>query len=350
MNSPRLCSIWLSLVLVVLSQAALADLYTGQGVLDEQPGASDRALMDALDEVLLRLSGRAEAPLRVELGLGLAEAQRLVQARQRVRVPVPVVAEDGLPTGEVEEQLRLQVQFDRAAIDARLAAAGVPRWGRERPTILLWVAMEDEAGARMLSSELALELRIQEQARRLGLDILRPLGDGLDLAEVAVADVRGGFLDASEPALVRYQASLPAMFDLRRTETGWNGRWFWRQDGRDQSANLVADSPAELIQRGLEAMLSSLAERYAVSSEAASGQRRVRVSPIRDQVQFAEVLRYLENLSMVEAVRVSSARGAEIEFELSLSSGGLEDALALGGLLQLGPALPDGGLDLYLDQ
>jgi len=337
----RDCLAGLCLLLVLLASPLTADdgLYVGQGALDPEAPDLDAALLQALDEVIVRLTGRADSAVREQLGLGLGQVRTLVQSQQRVQVPL--VDEKG----EIDTAIRLQVEFNSSALDQRLAEADLPSLGRERPDLLLWIAIEDEQGVR-LAEDAVLDAVLAEQARRLGLDILRPLGDALDLGEVAATDIRGGFLSASDSALERYQADVPVMLDLRRIQPDlWSASWFWRIDGLDRSINLRGDSMAALVTSGMEALLASLVSRYGVRPDSLGSRRQgIVVAPIDDEVQYAEVLGYLEGLSMVESVRVLAARERSIDFELILSSGGLIDALTLGGLLEVQQTLPDGRL------
>ncbi len=326
---------------------AVADLYTGEAVIDgEATVDGDELLLRAFDEVLVRLTGQVNDSPRSMLGIAASQIRTLVQSQQRIRV-------NGYgDQGEPIEQLRLKVVFDSSLVNERLARNRIARLGRERPALLLWVALDDETGSRVAGSEsVALNWRIQEAARRLGLDIVRPLGDVLDLAEVQVSDVRGGFLDAAVPGLRRYQSGVPVMLDLRAGTEDWSSRWFWRLDGRDRSLNHTAGNPFELVEQGLEVILASLADRYATQqSISGEGIQRVTVGPILDSVQYAEVLRYLQNLSMVESLKLISAHGRELEFELTLSSGGFEDVIRLGDLLIVDQRFPDGRLYLKLNR
>lgn len=337
--------LYLLMLLSLTPLMARDGLYTGQGILDPDTPDLDAALLQALDEVLLRLTGRPEASARESFGLGTREARSLIQSQQRVQVPV--IEENGA----TDLELRLQVEFNPAALDRLLVEAALPRLGRERPDLLLWAAIDDDQGVR-LDVGAGLESVLGEQARRLGLEVLRPIGDALDLNEVSAADVRGGFLDAGDAALERYQAEIPVMLDLRQIEPDlWTARWFWRIDGRDRSTNLRADSPAALVTSGMELILSSLAQRYAVRPDSLGPrQQSIVVSPINDEIQYAEVLSYLDQLSMVDSVRVLAARGQSVDFELTLRSGGLDDALALGGVLEVEETLPDGRLSLTFAQ
>lgn len=326
------------------AQQVRADsLYTGEALLGVEGSAAPGPALRALDEVLTRLTGVTDRSLVEAFQLGAAELRLLVLSEQRIRRQRP-----GSEPGRLIEELRLKVDFDAQALDRLLASHGLPRLGRERPAVLLWLVTEDEAGP-SLSVDAALEYAIVEQGRRLGLDLIRPLGDLMDLSEVEPADVRGGFLDSAEPAARRYGAGVIAMLDLRPEDDQWLGRWSWRLEGRDDGRRLQAETAEAVLATGLEQILAALAERFAVAAGATeSGLRRVRIIGVADEVQYVEVLRYLEGLGAVADVRVTGARGREVDLELSLSRPGFEDALSIGGVLAVDERHPGGDLVLRL--
>ncbi|MFU8833287.1 MAG: DUF2066 domain-containing protein, partial [Wenzhouxiangella sp.] len=184
------------------------------------------------------------------------------------------------------------------------------------------------------------------------LDIVRPLGDALDMAEVQLADIRGGFIDAAVTGARRYGAGVVAMLDLREQDGYWTGRWSWRLDGRDGGMTLTADRPGKLIELGMQGILEILVDRYAVhrGHNAGGELQRIVVEGIVDPVQYAEVSSYLGGLSVVEQLRVIGARGRQIEFELTLAGGGLDDAISLSRILTVDRLEPDGRLYLRLQQ
>jgi len=319
--------------------AAMArDLYIGETVLPEGGRIDNQVLLRALDEVLVRLTGQVEQSPVESLGLGPADVDGLVQTRHTVRRDR--MTEDG----EMVSELRARAEFDEPAINQLLRENRIPRWGRERPAILLWMAVDDEDGV-SFADDPWLESVVAEEARRLGLDIVYPLGDALDMAEVTLADIRGGFIDSSVAAAQRYGTGVIAMFDLRADsgldDTIWSARWSWRVGGSDgglQHTGLYRDM---LVRRGMERLAATMASRYAIRDAEGEGRlRRVRVEGIIDDVQFAEVLSYLDNLGIVDDVRIVAARERSLEFELDLSGDGLEQFLEMGGLLvRDGPAV-----------
>lgn len=334
-----LCAVMIRLLLIVLSLTAglaaqslgAAPLYVGEVAVERQQGsAADR--LSALDQVLARLTGRFDTSLVRELGLGAQDLDELVLSQQLAEYPVIT------PAGKREVGLRLEVEFDEPAINELLRRNQLPRWGRERPAVLLWMAIEDEMGTRFVDSAY-LEFLVREHARRVGLDLIRPLSDALDLAEVTLADVRGGFLGSAEASARRYGAGVIAMLDLRRRggsddEVLWNARWRWRVEGQDAGINHSGEGLETLIGAGLQRLASRLAARYGVvDTDGALSRWLVSVEGIVDEVQYAEVLRHLDSLSVVEDVRVVSAGGREVVFEVVAGGERIETYLTLGGLL-----------------
>lgn len=335
-----------SLLLAMLLAAPLAaarDLYVGQVPLEGQAAVTPADLTRALDQVLVRLTGMVDESPAAAIGLAPADVTRLLVSQQRVRVSRLDLE------GQSTETLWLRAEFYPQGVDQLLQRHDLPRLGPERPAILLWVAVDDyDSGAELLDDSV-IEQAVTEQSVRLGLDVFRPLGDALDMAEVQLADIRGGFLDAAETGAQRYGAGMIAMLDLREEDDYWTARWFWRLEGRDSGISLSADHPADLVGPGLEAILAAMTARYAVHhSGDLAGVRRVVVEGIVDEIQYAEVLGYLEGLSVVESLRVVGARDRQVEFELSLAGGGLEDLIALSRLLAVDRQLPDGRLMLRL--
>lgn len=342
---PRLLvqALALMVMLIATGGAVARDLYTGESPLEEAMPDRFDPLARALDEVLTRLTGLTGQSLVEQLELSRADLQLLVLSQQRVRRER--LAPDG---ASFIEQLRLRVDFDPGAVDALLAEANLPRLGRVRPSILLWLAVEDEQGVR-LDGDAVLEQAVVIHAQRLGLDILRPLGDLQDLSEVEAIDVRGGFLDQAEPAAERYGAGMIAMLDLRQIGPEWSGRWFWRLEDRDAGLQVRAEMPESVVAQGLEAMLGTLVDRFGrIAGADEGGLVRLRVEGIEDEIQYAEVLRHLGSLGQVDGLQVVAAAGRSIDFELNLSSAGLEDALMIGGVLDVVERSRDGSLRVRL--
>ena len=121
-----------ALFAVVSAQAVtVPDLYdTAQPV----EGSRDAAFVEALKTVLVRVSGQRDAALRVG----------------EVSDPRKYVQRFGFTADNV-----LEVGFDSTSVDHLLSNAGLPIWGRERPTTVVMFGVEEGGAWRWLSRRLA---------------------------------------------------------------------------------------------------------------------------------------------------------------------------------------------------
>ena len=337
-------------ILLVPAVTAAERLYTGEAVIGD--GLSMQgAQLAALDQVLTRLTGQVDRSLVSELGLGAGDLRALQASQQRVQV------ERLMPDGSRQEQVVLRVDFYPPAVDNFLRNNDLPRLGRERPAVLLWQArrgepldpfavlepsplepLADEAdGLDEADLDNYLQSLFERASARLGVDLIEPLGDALDLSMVNEADIRGGILDGADALRDRYGAGMVAMLDLEQDDRGdWRGRWFWRLEGRDHSLSVTDPSLDVVVDRGVSGLLALMAERFAVRLATDRGAlRRIRVEGLVDQRQFSAVVNHLSELSVVERVQVVSARERAIEFDLELAGDGLEDQIGFSRLLAI---------------
>lgn len=345
MSRHRLMTAFCVVTLLCLSAGVGADsgrLYVGEAAIADASEAGTRSELRALDEVLQRLTGQLNHSMVEQLAVQPSDLSPLILSRQVVRRALLQ------PDGQTIDVLRQQVNFDPEAIDQLLRDRAVPVWGRERPALLLWVAVDDEQGVRLADSR-QVDAMVSELARRYGLTVIQPLGDAIDLAQVSITDIRGGFVEAAQDSMMRYGAGVVVMLDLRQEGSTWLARLFWRHDGRDFSQTFPAISKAVAMDQVLASLLQSLAERYAMIDDGlADGERRVLISGVREQVHYREVMAHLTQLSAVESLRLVAADGDTIELVVRVRGSRFEQVLALGGVLSVEDLSADGTLRLRL--
>ncbi len=327
----------------VWAQAADATLYTG-----EVPVTSDAAgtpLLRALNQVLVRVTGRVGEDLVAVLGLDESRAQSLALATQFLDLDVPTGdAAAGSMTGstsgsmsgsmsDTASERHLRVEFDPVSVDRLLDDAELPRWGRERPEMLLWMVGDGPDGAAYLDPDPMLDHALERAEFRFGLPLTRPILDARDRIEVTPSDIRGGFSGAADAARARYGADGVVLLDLRRNDGYWTGRWVWRLGGEEQSFSRSGATPAEVADLGLARIVDALAARFAVRPDAPD-RRRVVVSGVTRPVHYAEVRRFLASLTGVEQLRVLAATDDTLTFELVSRADGLQQRIELSGLLR----------------
>ncbi|MFN2333601.1 MAG: DUF2066 domain-containing protein [Wenzhouxiangellaceae bacterium] len=322
---------------------AEAPLYVGEAVVEPGAEAARAPLVEALNQVLVRLTGRAGQNLVAELGLDHGRAEALALSRQFRSVP-------GFDDqGRRVEQRRLRVDFDPRSVNALLARQGYPRWGSERPGFLLWITMDGPRGAEYLQQhqaieqateeaieqaiEQAVEQAVEQASFRYGISVTRPMLDASDRIEVSPADIRGGFTNSSLAAMNRYGTDGVILLDLRQNQGFWTGRWAWRIGDAEATFQRSGARPAEVIDLGLGRIAGALAARFAVLSDQPAVQRLI-VSGIDRASHYTEVLSFLKQLTGIDSVRVDGAMGDTLRFEISASADGLRRRIELTGPLR----------------
>jgi hypothetical protein len=288
----------------------------------------DAALSVALGEVLVRLTGSTDSLQTPEAHGLLKKPGRFVE-QFRFR--------ESAADASRPEQLSLWVQFDGVALAREVRAAGLPYWGRERPDLLLWLAI-DNRGQRYLMSETYEPGATNARAagKRHGLPLTLPLMDLEDQRAIQFTDVWGGFMGTIATASRRYRPQVVLTGRLERSGASgdWRTAWQLTDGGNSQSWKGHADSLHDAVDAGLGDAAEWLAVRYAVVS-AESGMWSLVVEEISNLEDYARVSAYLGSLSPVEKVNVLRAEDREVEFSLKLSA----DASSLQQLITLGRVL-----------
>ena len=133
-------------------------------------GGRDAAFVEALKTVVVRVSGRRDAAVRI--GGALNDPRKYVQR-----------------FGETADN-QLQVGFDSVSVDGLLIDAGLPVWGRERPATLVLLNVQATDGSSYWidgnASTVEREI-INRAARERGLPIVWP-ASRIDVGSDASAD------------------------------------------------------------------------------------------------------------------------------------------------------------------
>ncbi|MEM1081357.1 MAG: DUF2066 domain-containing protein [Pseudomonadota bacterium] len=306
---------------------ASASLYAGELPVQTEQGQAV-PLAAVLNQVLVRLTGRVGQNLVSSLGLNEAEIRSMILTQEYRQLEVP--NEQGGATS-----MRLQrIEFDQLAINQLLDHAGWPRWGQERPALLLWVVSDDAGGADYVTDDPVVNAALEQASFRYGLNLIQPILDAGDRIEVSPSDIRGGFTDASAAAMARYGASGVVMLDLRDNQNYLTGRWSWSLNNLDRAFERSGADEFEVVDLGLGRIAAAMASRFAVRAGQTDRQRLV-ISGISSELHYAEIVRYLNTLTGVRSLQVLRLEGEQVVFEIDSSGTGLDTRIALSDLLDL---------------
>lgn len=324
---------WLLLILLLLPLPALAqaiDLYEGEAPVAGQ-GEAERsaALPAAFGQMLMRLTGDPDIAFDPAARGIVSEAPRLLQSyRYRQQMEV----RDGLP----QTRNWLVARFDPAQVDTALASAGIAVWLPPRPQPLVWLAIDDGSGARLLgSSQAGAVAALSASAMQRGLSLRFPAADSNEAGLVSA--VLAGRTDELVAASERYSAPVLLIGTLQRSGAGWRVEWSALDAGlRIASRSGTNAQAAELLAMGGELLAGALAARYRIVSGGQLERFEVRVAGLQPPNDYARVMAYLQRLPGVQQVSPMQADGDVLRLQLQVAGGlqQLERLIRLGQLLE----------------
>ena len=309
--------------------------------------AADRAsaFRQALRQVLVKVTGLRRLADTARLEPLVENAQGLVQQYQLRTVAVR-------RGEETVQEPRLWARFDEAAVDRLVREAGLPAWGRTRPSVLVWVAAESDGTLRMAGSEgtegIAEILRHGAASR--GVPLVLPL---LDLEDQALAGPPELWVEAEERIRAASERYQPGGILIGRIDRGvlWEARWSLLLPGAAQRWKTAGDVFELVVDEGVQEAIDALSARYvSTASETERSAIVVSVSGVHDFMGYARAMRYLESLSEVESIDVLAVVSGRLRLRLKLRSGvaGLRGLVALGATLTEDEGNVDGALALRL--
>jgi hypothetical protein len=304
----------LAAVLALLAAApcaqaqSLADLYS---VNVPYAGDNDAAFRQAMRDVLVRVTGRGDAPDLENLAPLVARASRYVKSFRRA-------------PGNM-----LAVTFDGDAIEDAVDASGLAFWDHERPDTLVWLALDRGGGRRALvsaSDTSSEKSRVDADAARRGLPLVWP-DAGDDLVR-AMQQAWSGDHAALRDAARRYGADGVLIGRARQAAGGYQVEWSFSSPGADGSAT-----------GDLEAGPALAAERYAgVYASRGAAQRTeqiVTVTGIGSLEAYSATMRALAKLAPVRGIAVDEVTPDGVSFRINVRGdpGALDQAIRRDGRL-----------------
>ncbi len=296
-------------------------------VADQQQAARAQAMRAGLAQVLVRVTGYGGAPQDPVLADMLDDAPHYVQQYRYLTAPPAATGTSAAAapaaTATTPPAPQLWMAFDPVGIDQALRARHQPVWGRARPLVLVWLAVDDGNGSRHLvsASDGSDELQaLEAEAQLRGLPLRLPLWDLEDQSKVAVADVWGGFQDTLLAASARYSPQAVLIGRLYRDARGmWHAGWTLRVGEDSVNWNNDGSTPAQVLAAGVDATADSLSLRFAQIGDVGVGSSiRLNVADIHDLADYTRVLYYLKSLNGVTDVQVDEVKPGTVTYRLAL--------------------------------
>jgi len=317
--------------------ATVADLYTASvPVASRSDTERVSAMRSALGLVLIKLTGDTHAGSRGGVTGILGKASRMVQQFQYVDKAETGIDGESDPT----YSLQLRVQFDPVVLEAAMQTVGLPIWGKERPSVLSWIAVDDGLTRKLLGTDDATPYVqvLRERARYRGIPLVLPLLDLEDAAALRADQSVVRPIDPVARASARYGTDAVLTGDVRQSIPGlWEAEWSLRQGDELDTWGSEGALPELVLEEGVDGLAGILAARFArAGATQLEGGFQIEVNGIFNVDDYARVQRYLNSLDGVSEIFVKQVEANRISF-LIVAQGGAEilaQTIQLGGTLQ----------------
>ena len=216
----------------------------------------------------------------------------------------------------------LWVRFNKYMVDELLYQQATSRWGRERPSTLVWLAVDDASGRRFIAlNDETLYLETMEKvATRRGIILLHPLFDLEDRKQVQISDIWGNFHEIVQSASLRYQADLTLTVRLENiAPEQWRARWVIYTDNEMISWETEAQLAEKALSQGVNKLADKLAAQYGrVDDNIHQNETEILVNGIVNYDKYAKVLNYLKSLNAVSKVAVIEVNKDSVRYVLTV--------------------------------
>ena len=309
----------------------VSGLYSQQiPVTNDGEAERNRAFREAFAAVVVKVSGDPRWLENLAIERAIAQAQNYVEATSYISESIQLPLEDNtLPLDSDEEQFYtaeqriISVNFAAALINELLEDAGIPVWDDNRPSVLVWMVLQNSAGEReflTVGSNPEIVKVMQDFAAARGLPIIFPVLDFED--RISLSENIAWNLDeaAISSASERYGADSILAGRLHFTASGeLVGLWQFRfQEETDVFDGFDSELKSYLYDP-LNRITTQLAGYFAILPESIDGDTvRLRIDGIKNLNDYSSLLNYVENLGLVATVTTAEVDGERIELQLSL--------------------------------
>ncbi|OMH25883.1 hypothetical protein BGP75_25565 [Motiliproteus sp. MSK22-1] len=284
----------------------------------EQSVKADPSLVGkAMEQVLVKVSGRKDVVTHPLLRAALADSNRYIQQFSYQSTAIPMQTEDGREV--LAEQLR--IDFSSGLIDQLLSDANIRPLGATRPSVLLWIVEERGGNREYLGrSEDPIFTSMLNKASERGLPIYRPLMDLEDEQALPVSDAWGFFADSIRKASSRYQSDAIMVGRIYRDQAGdWKSQWqiIWPQEivnfeGRGQALDSQLASAVEFAADRL------FADFVKPSSGFDDGGILLQIEGVSGLDDYFQVSNYLKELPAIRDFKIHALQGEQLVLRLTI--------------------------------
>jgi len=287
-----------------------------------------QSIQQALNQVLIKVSGDDKIINNDILKSRLKLGTQLIQELTYTNTP-----------GNKQPFL-LELHFDGNAINQWLRDASAPIWGQNRPLILsLIIYTSEEYPGEIISTSSSdssnrIVTLLNQNAERRGLPIIFPLMDLTDITQITVKDVLNQELTPNiNLAEKRYSNDAFLFGNVTRHSNQLSSHWKLILGNDQWEWNLTGKTEADVLSALIDNITDTLTVRFAiVTTHQIQNSLQLKITNIRQQSDFVQLIRYLNHLTPVANVCIVEIAGNEITLKINLRSTqqAFMQAIALG--------------------
>lgn len=303
----RTLSFILLLSFVFTCQAVVvSDLYEAQVPVTGQTNEErSTALQEALQQVLVKISGTTAVMMN-----------NIIQTQSRM--PDHFIRSYRYQT--TAQGLVLTVVFAPDLIDGLLHQAQQPIWGKSRPLILLWQAVEINGQRQILGQNNVLTAQFEQAMNERGLPVLWPSLDLDDQMALPIGTLWGLFRDNISQASMRYLTDAQMAGKLFQNGEQWIYQGYLLHLNQRLELNASHEDMQVVLRQISDRIAQQLSEQYAVANTNTLNELHLQVTGINSYKQYQHLLIYLNSNTAIKQVQPLSMRPEVITFNLELSA------------------------------
>jgi hypothetical protein len=309
-------------------------------VSSEEPDERKQALIQALQEVLVKVSGDSGIATEAALADKLGSPGAYVQGFSYEEISTTDAPSDSQPN------LELRVRFSQKEIKALLAKAGGSAWKEnQRPVVLVWLVFENETGKQLVTTDstTVFPALLNTNSLRRGIPFILPQMDLEDLKNVSLQDVWNVNLSVLQNEASRYHTNAMLIGRVSQANGSWQGLWtlLTGTERKDWITRGMADS--KMIAPAIDTVADVLVKQSTLqdsnvlnASENQGNTLLMTVSNVKSVTEYTKVIAYLQSISIISQVDALHVLPNQIVFSLTLkgSQDSLLKALAAGHALR----------------
>lgn len=228
-------------------------------------------------------------------------------------------------TGAPTYGTTLIVRFKPAKVDELAKQIGVVAWPNPRPKPVLWLALDDGSGPRLVALP-------QANVARTALDRAKALGFGLGLPKGSAAEqaIVGAIWRGDTGAVARlskaYAPPMQLIGKVQRAGSGWKADWIFLDNGRVSTRDSSTNADARrAIASGADVANQALIRKYVrrVPPKPVVRSQSVRLTfgGIDNAQEYLELIGYLERHARIGRIVPESASPGTVVFTVELKDG-----------------------------